>query len=294
MTFKTTKIKPVSYLVALAVFSISPGRCTAQQRPAEVSCELSNETFAILEPVIVTIRFRNKLGKTVRVLCPVPRSVLQIKVTRKGEELPYLAEEDGRVVPMCEVAPGQTVCVHVNLLEYFDMKRHGEYEVRIRYGNLRSKRIEDDFIPDPPVGLGPIKVIIRYPTDAELRAVNYFRRDRRESAGTWPRQYAMMAAYVALFHQDTAYYKYCYYWMGLTLQGSYHSQEALRSYEKQLDLFPDFPLADEVRFHILTLRHGGNKPETLNPRLRELLKTTRDLEVRRMIEQRLGTPKKKE
>jgi len=292
---KQSKFGVLLWLVSAIILTMSAATVLSQQGPIEVSCQTFGDSFACLEPIFLRLQFRNRSARNLSILYPELGGSLLIDVTSNGKSVDCHSEGHGvRLTKVFLLGPEQTADFHVNLLRYFSMRQPGKYVVQVRYGAYLKQCVNLKYIPDTPIELPPFNVTVRPLSRREGAAIDFLLFRENGPGTVMIRDYRMVAPYIAVLYRDTPYYRYCYYWMAEGERNARNYEGAIDCYKKQLELFPNFPLADKVRFHALLLRHRKAQPKGLNPRLRELLKTTRDLEVRRMIEQRLGGAKKKE
>ena len=89
----------------------------------------------------------------------------------------------------------------------------------------------------------------------------------------WPKNYVVGALIALEFYPDIAYAEYAYYWIGQVADLAQNQPMAVRSYERQLEKHPDFPLNERIRVLLIEAKveAGMMTKEEARGQLRKLL-----------------------
>ncbi len=270
--------------IAVAAGALLPPALFAAEHKKKflVSAKVLKKDFALLEPILLQVNMKNTGEKDVSVPAVVPGVSLVFKVSAGGKTLPWLGHVTRpAAVPKRRLGGGAQGYVVLNLLEYFNMQKSGEYAITVRYLEREASALKRDR-PVWRVLLERAKVKVRRPTRKEANAIKGVDR----SKGKLKRKaYHVAAARIVLFYKDTAYYKYAWYWLGYALEGDFLSEESLRSYRIYLGENRSSPLRDDVRFRILRLRVqlGEVKVGDVKKEMERLRGEVRDLAVKDSI-----------
>jgi hypothetical protein len=145
----------------------------AAPEPVGVSVDKVEKDYALLEPVIVQLVFRNNTDKDVDIARPGVGETVRIEVEYQGAKMHYGGEGAPRrsgPIPTDRVPAGKRRYIQINLLECFAIRRPGEYSVTVTYDATR-KNLKEAALTDQPVAVA-FKFKVRSPTQEESKAIH--------------------------------------------------------------------------------------------------------------------------
>jgi tetratricopeptide (TPR) repeat protein len=269
-----TRIYAVLLVLTMSAMG-SSGRAGEDAGQLDVSCELLQKDYALREPILLKLTFKNNSKERIDISRPVLGKTLLIevvagatKIEMKGGDAPV---ENAEPV---SVAPGKQVYRLLNLNQYFNLQKIGDYKVLVRYLPAENA------LPTKPREFNDIGVVIRRPSRLEASAI----KEVDPRLETLPcSAYQVAAARIILFYRESAYYRYAWYWLGRAAEQDFLDEEAVTCYEKALKETPQCPWREELAYRLLRLQERMGKASDGGRALEDLLNTTEDLDVKAMI-----------
>lgn len=287
------KASMLSALMALACWAVSPAHCAESKagNGLRISVHLPQKEFAVYEPVFLSLCFENGTNTTLAVIRPsLSKGTLVLGLSRvnDGKKFKLVTESAAPgLIGTDEVPARGRADLILNVLELFRFADTviGEYRLKVTYGNLHGLGVKKENALPRHAFEQVLGFVVRRPSKAEDRASDYVM--TKWSPLLTPDAYCIAAPMIALFYEDTPYYKYAYYWLGLLTEFP-DPERSVYCFEKLLSEFPDFALADEVRHKVLEIRKRRGEVADYRKELKSLLDKTTELRVRAMIESRLS------
>jgi hypothetical protein len=197
-----------------------------------IGIKVVSEHVVFYEPIYLVYSVTNNTPQPA-VVTYIP----QIKVSSASGEEVKTRNGDIEIIfgpgnPKKMDAGKSSECI-IDLFETYNINKPGTYEVVVtnKDGNNQIASTRKTIIIDNPEGvnLAPSKIL------------------REGIAENGTPAIFKAAPLIALFYQDSAYYKYCYFWMGEMVE----PKVAIKCYEKALELFPDYPRKEYIEHKIL-------------------------------------------
>jgi len=229
-------------------------------------------SFIKFEPIFIKVAFKNIGKKSVQIIHPyrgystfdmeltgISDNGKLIEPTKKEHYFTYKSNPNVQIPDMLIVPPGKTYYYYINLIEFFTISFPADYKLVMKYGDLKGTINPSYEFPQKTI-LKEIKFKIRTLSHKESALISHLshKKYNKKTYFLKPREYIFTAGNIIVLHQDSDFYQYTYYWLGMGHENKNYHNLAYYCLKKQLELFPATPVTDETKFmlHKLEIDYG--------------------------------------